>query len=490
MALPDDEETPLLQQSEQPTAIDKTPLPWDQFWIILFLQLSDPLSSQTLAPFIPQLIRDIGVTHGDESQVGHYVGILQSSYFAAHALTIFHWSRLSDQIGRKPVLLAALLAISVSMFSFGLSKTFLDLVFSRAICGAFNGINGVVNSMVIDITDETNMPKAYGYMPVPWMIGTIAGPLIGGSLSRPADGFPDIFGRSELLKTYPYLLPCSISGVFASIAFLVTYFHLKESVSTRTPLWELIKGGFSRLSYPKPPQPSSNVDPGETNPEEVQSKPLSLRALMTPKVSTITAIYTITGLFSMAFSTVLPVFYATPIELGGLSLDPPRIGATLATAGVAHGIFQMVFYARLHDYFGAKVMHVAGVSSGIPIVILFPVINALARAYGICLIVWLFVAVQLALTTNLIMCYSCLALFVKAAAPNRASVGATNGITQLFVAGARIIGPASATSIFSYSMQEGHDAWLAYYFMMAIAFLAVGASLLLPRDPSIWEDHQ
>ncbi|KIK34366.1 hypothetical protein CY34DRAFT_646822 [Suillus luteus UH-Slu-Lm8-n1] len=63
--------------------------------IILFLQLSDPLSSQTLAPFIPQvskvplleresdhnwnfvkLIRDIGVTHGDESQVGHYVGIL------------------------------------------------------------------------------------------------------------------------------------------------------------------------------------------------------------------------------------------------------------------------------------------------------------------------------------------------------------------------------------------------------------------------------
>jgi hypothetical protein len=97
IALQDDEETPFLQQSEQPTAIHKTPLPWDQFWIILFIQLSDPLSSQTLAPFIPQvskvplleresghnwnfvkLIRDIGVTHGDESQVGHYVGILVS----------------------------------------------------------------------------------------------------------------------------------------------------------------------------------------------------------------------------------------------------------------------------------------------------------------------------------------------------------------------------------------------------------------------------
>ncbi|KIK41060.1 hypothetical protein CY34DRAFT_13312 [Suillus luteus UH-Slu-Lm8-n1] len=504
IALQDDEETPFLQQSEQPTAIDKTPLPWDQFWIILFLQLSDPLSSQTLAPFIPQVSK-VPLLERESGHNWNFVKLIRDIQWSdsrrripswslcrhpSHALTVFHWSQLSDQIGRKPVLLAALLAISVSMFSFGLSTTFLGLVVSRVICGAFNGSSGVIKSMVIDITDETNMPSAYGYVPIPWMIGTIAGPLIGGSLSRPADGFPDIFGRSELLKTYPYLLPCSISGVFASIAFLVTYFHLKESVPTRAPFWELIKRGFFRLSYPKFRQPSSNVDPGETNPEEVQSKPLSLRALMTPKVSTVTAIYATTALFHIAFSTVLPVFYATPIELGGLFLDPPRIGVILAASGVAHGIFQIVFYARLHDYFGARAIHVAGVCSGIPIVILFPVINALARAYGIGLAVWLFVAVQLALTTSLIMCYPCLALFVRAAAPNRASVGATNGIAQVFVSGARFISPASAASIFSYSMQEGHDAWLVYYFLMAIAFLAVGASLLLPRDPSIWEDRQ
>ncbi|KIK32626.1 hypothetical protein CY34DRAFT_18908 [Suillus luteus UH-Slu-Lm8-n1] len=142
-----------------------------------------------------------------------------------------------------------------------------------------------------------------------------------------------------------------------------------------------VKIDFIAAAFVDPPQPSSNIDPGEVNPEEVQSKPLSLRALMTPKVSTVTAIYATTCLFHIAFSMVLPVFYATPIELGDLSLDPPRIGTLLATAGVAgvaNGIFQMVFYARLHDHFCAKAMHVAGVSSGIPIVILFPVINALA----------------------------------------------------------------------------------------------------------------
>jgi hypothetical protein len=105
-----DEETPLLQRPEQPTT--KTPLPWDQFSIVLFLETLDPLSSQTLSPFTPQvsifpllrlisdhdwnfvkLIRDIGVTHGDESQVGRYVGILvsMSSSFLLpfHSLLIF-----------------------------------------------------------------------------------------------------------------------------------------------------------------------------------------------------------------------------------------------------------------------------------------------------------------------------------------------------------------------------------------------------------------
>ncbi|KAG1858684.1 MFS multidrug-resistance DHA1 sub-family [Suillus tomentosus] len=487
----DDEETPFLQRPdspEQPTA--KTPLPWDQFWLLLLLEIPDFLSARTLAPFIPQLIRDIGVTHGDESQVGYYVGILESSSSAAHALTIFHWSRLSDHIGRKPVMLTALSAISVSMFSFGLSKTFLGLVVNRVICGAFDSSGAVLKTLVMDITDTTNMPKAYSYTPIPVMIATTVGPLIGGLLSRPADRFPNIFGRSELLKTYPYLLPCSISAFFISIIWLIAYIYLKESVSTRTPLWELIKEGFFGQSYSKPRQSSCDVMFDPADPGEVQSKPLPLRALLTSKVLSVTASYTTMGLFHMAFNSVLPVFYATPIELGGLSLDPPRIGVLLAASGIIQGIFQLLFYARLHDRFGARAIYITGVSSGIPIVILFPVINALARAHGIGMAVWLCVAVQLTLKTSLIMCFPSMITFIRAAAPNRASLGATTGIAQVALAVGRIVGPASAASLFSYSLQEGHDAWLIYYFLIAIVFLAVGTALLLPRYPNVCEDSQ
>ena len=89
-----DEETPLLpeQQKKKPT-----PLPWAQFSILLVLQLAEPLTSQVIYPFLPQvrflvshvvkytvaercpqLIRDVGVTHGDETRVGYYVGLLVS----------------------------------------------------------------------------------------------------------------------------------------------------------------------------------------------------------------------------------------------------------------------------------------------------------------------------------------------------------------------------------------------------------------------------
>ncbi|KAG2344349.1 MFS multidrug-resistance DHA1 sub-family [Suillus weaverae] len=493
-----EETRPLLQQSER--QITRTPLPWNQFWIILFLQLSDPLAMQTLSPFIPQLVRDIGVTHGDESQVGHYVGILQSSYYTAQALTVLHWSQLGFDVLLWTVEDFCRSGGEVRNQSQCLPVT--DILTSRVICGAFNGSNGVVKSIVMDITDATNLPKAYDYMPLPWMIGNVFGPLVGGSLSRPADRFPEIFGRSELLKTYPYLLPCAVSAIFTSVAWLVTYFRFREdhtncgheSVSISTPLWKFIKGWFLPQSYTKPSTHLESSyarlsDAWEANVEEVTSKPLPLRAVLTPKVLVMAANCSTMALLHIALTSILPVFYATPIELGGLSLDPPRIGAILAVSGLANGTSQLFFFSPLHDRFGAGVIHTVGVCAGIPIVILFPAINALARIHGMSLAVWLSVGVQLALMPSLVMCYSCMALYVSAAAPNRASFGTTNGIAQLLIAGGRIIGPALAASIFSYSMQEGHHAWLVYYFLMAIAFLAVGTSLLLPRNPSLWGDR-
>jgi hypothetical protein len=86
-----DEDTPLL--TSEPPRQKPTPVPWAQVWILLVLQLAEPLTSQVIYPFAPevchflrtrfiylsstwQFVRNVGITHGDESRVGYYVGLM------------------------------------------------------------------------------------------------------------------------------------------------------------------------------------------------------------------------------------------------------------------------------------------------------------------------------------------------------------------------------------------------------------------------------
>lgn len=55
-------------------------------------------------------------------------------------------------------------------------------------------------------------------------------PLIGGALSHPAERFPSVFGNNEVLRTYPYFLPCAIPASFTLICWVITYVYLKRFV--------------------------------------------------------------------------------------------------------------------------------------------------------------------------------------------------------------------------------------------------------------------
>jgi len=76
-------------------------------------------------------------------------------------------------------------------------------------------------------------------------------------------------------------------------------------------------------------------------------------------------------------------------------------------------------------------------------------------------------------------------IFVAAAAPNRASLGATNGLAQLTVSILRSIGPALANSMFSLSVDENHhymNGGLVYYAVtVTLGLGAIWAGLMLPK---------
>jgi MFS family permease len=488
-----DEETPLLQSVQQKRA--RTPLPWRQFSIILLLQLAEPLTSQVIAPFAPQLIRDIGITDGDETRVGYYVGLMHSLFFATQALTVLHWSRISDHIGRKPVILTGLFGLSISMYCFGLSRTFLGLVLSRALNGALNGNIGVIKSMMAEITDSTNLAQAYAYMPIAWSSGGALGPLIGGLLSRPADRFPNTFGHLQFMKTYPYFLACAVPATFSILAWVVMFLFLQETVPSRVTLWRLLKGESREHSTPVkgPVTPTGSTDSLsiENTPQHAKadddSKPLPLRSLLIPRVFIAAGNYATLSFLDIAFRAVQPVFFATPLELGGLGLDPPQIGNILAIYGVVNGLFQVFFFADLHDRFGSKTIYSVSMAAGIPMIMTLPILNAVARVQGLSLMVWVVVSLQLALSVILNLAYACVFIYIAAASPNQASLGATNGIAQLSVSVMRAIGPASATSMFSLSIKNPHHAWIVYYYLIALVCMGISMSLLLPRQ--LWKKH-
>ncbi|KAF9468194.1 member of major facilitator superfamily multidrug-resistance, DHA1 sub-family [Collybia nuda] len=472
-----DEETPLLcsQQTPKPT-----PLPWFQFSIVLFIQLAEPLTSQVIYPFAPQLIRDLGITHGNESQVGYYVGILQSVFFLAQACTVLHWSRTSDRVGRKPVILIGLFGISLSMYCFGLSRSFWGLVFSRGLNGALNGNIGVIKSMMAEMTDTTNIAQAYAYFPIAWCTGGTLGPIIGGSLSRPAERFPNVFGNNEFLKKYPYILPCAVPATFTAVAWLVTYFFLKETVQSPVPI-----STFLGLKKGKADDDQKTIASYETDAIPAPSKdekPMPLRSLLTPQVIIAAGNYASLSLVEIAYRAIQPLFFSTPIDVGGLGLPPPTIGNILSIYGVLNGAFQVFFFAKIHNYWGSKKVFMAGLFCAFPVFGTFPLINYLARSQGLSTTVWAIVAFQTVMSLGMSLSYGAIFIFIAAASPNRATLGATNGLSQMTVSVMRAIGPAAANSLFSLSIEKHYlGGYMVYYVLVGVVCAAVFVGSLLPR---------
>ncbi|KIJ19138.1 hypothetical protein PAXINDRAFT_166983 [Paxillus involutus ATCC 200175] len=58
------------------------------------------------------------MNQSDSYHAGYHAGMIESLYFATQAMTILQWSRASDRVGRKPVLLLGIFGLSLSMLQF------------------------------------------------------------------------------------------------------------------------------------------------------------------------------------------------------------------------------------------------------------------------------------------------------------------------------------------------------------------------------------
>lgn len=89
---------------------------------------------------------------------------------------------------------------------------------------------------------------------------------------------------------------------------------------------------------------------------EANDKPLAFRALLVRPVIIAAGSYATYSLVDIAFQALIPVFYAQPIEMGGLNLDPRAIGIILGRFGTSGGILRWLLFAPMFDWPGVKTL--------------------------------------------------------------------------------------------------------------------------------------
>jgi MFS family permease len=145
--------------------------------LVLFLTVFiDLIGFGMVIPFLPFYAREYGASG---TTVGAVVGIYSIMQFFFAPV----WGRLSDRVGRRPVILISLTASCVGYFLFGVAHSLVFLFASRIIAGAGGANIGTAQAYIADTTTPENRAKGMGLIGAAFGMGFILGPPLSGILS-------------------------------------------------------------------------------------------------------------------------------------------------------------------------------------------------------------------------------------------------------------------------------------------------------------------
>ncbi|OJT01791.1 Protein ZINC INDUCED FACILITATOR-LIKE 1 [Trametes pubescens] len=495
-----------------PPDVEETPLPKLQLLILLYLQLAEPITSTVIYPFVNQLVRETGITGGDERKTGYFAGLIESCFYAVEAICVLQWGRLSDRIGRKPVLLGGALGLTVSMLGFGVSRQYWAIVLSRCAEGALNGNIGVTKSMMAEITDHTNRARGFAFLPMIWSVGGTLGPIIGGVFARPADRWPG-FRDSAFWGSYPYFLPCIITACISISAFVLASLGLRETLprhprhqnkvseppptdiektvpagqekaSTCVDVAEVPRLDYATVQAVEPVATVLPVVPNDISASAVPEDegPVGLRSIFIPRVLYPILNYGFLALIDQSVTVLVPLMYSTSIDLGGLGFDPFTIGIIQGVGGFVGGIIQIFTFPYMHRKLGSKKLYICSYTMYFVIFALFPLNSFVTkRAGAVGAATWALVVVQYVAYVASYMTWGCIFIYISDAAPNKKALGLTNGLAQTTASTVRAIAPSLASSLFAVTLQHRLAAGtLVYWVLCDITLAGLVATRWLP----------
>ncbi len=153
------------------------------------------------------------------------VGLLMSSYSLAQFVFAPIWGRVSDRVGRRPILLLGLAGSVAGFTLFGLASTLAMLFVGRIAMGVFGATIPTAQAAVADVTAPEDRAKGMGMIGAAIGLGFILGPALGGILAHLSTAVP-----VALFHKNPYALPCLAAAALALVNFVAASFLLPESL--------------------------------------------------------------------------------------------------------------------------------------------------------------------------------------------------------------------------------------------------------------------
>jgi DHA1 family tetracycline resistance protein-like MFS transporter len=158
--------------------------------VILFATVFfDLLGFGIVIPFLPMYAERLGIGAGA-------IGLLLSAYSITQFIFAPMLGRLSDRIGRRPVIMLGLFGSSLSYLIYGFSASFAGLLISRAVHGACAATVSTAQAYVADTTEESRRAHAMGMIGAAFGLGFVLGPAIGGLLGAVSLRTPVLFAAA------------------------------------------------------------------------------------------------------------------------------------------------------------------------------------------------------------------------------------------------------------------------------------------------------
>ena len=147
---------------------------------VFAIVLIDMLGFGIAMPVLPGLI--MSLAHVSISVAAEYAGFLGAGYAAMQFVCAPVIGNLSDRFGRRPVMLAAVLAMALDYWLQAMAPALWWLIIGRLAAGAAGASYSAAYAYIADVTPPEKRAASFGFMGMAFGIGFVVGPALGGIL--------------------------------------------------------------------------------------------------------------------------------------------------------------------------------------------------------------------------------------------------------------------------------------------------------------------